>query len=50
MICAVQNKCDVSVDERRTSESVCEAFANEHRIRLFKTSGKTGEGIADMFI
>lgn len=50
VICAVQNKCDIPADERQTSETVCEAFAKESGIRLFKTSGKTGEGINEMFV
>lgn len=50
VICAVQNKCDIDVVNRQTCDTVCEAFARENGIRLFKTSGKTGEGIDEMFV
>ena len=50
VICAVQNKCDIEPECREISESVCEAFAKENGIRLFKTSGRTGEGINEMFV
>lgn len=50
VVFVVQNKCDIPAEDRQTSDSVCEAFARENGVRLFKTSGKTGEGIAEMFV
>ena len=50
ILCLVGNKCDVNQEDRKITNFKGKNYAQENNMIFFETSGKTGEGVKDLFV
>ena len=50
ILCLVGNKCDVNQEDRKITNFKGKNYAQENNMIFLETSGKTGEGVKDLFV